>query len=229
MSSSELIELYKLLAVSKDIVLQIIANIILDYTVNNNIMALTVAERKRLMSTLIDKVNGLLKDKCTSEIVLAEKILEATIEATFKFYEWNYNIEFEDVRKIINNHFKGKHFSDRVWDEEEKVAQRLHKFIKDFLDGKVNVNQIKKEIEKVFNTSAYNAKRLVETEVGRVHDESFKRFCIETGVKKIRRNAILDITTCSDCGQLDGVVYDLEDAPVLPAHPFCNCFYDIVE
>ena len=101
--------------------------------------------------------------------------------------------------------------------------------INDFLDGKINVNQIKNRINKTFNKGAYNAKRLVETEVARVEDEAFKRFCNETGVKKIKRNAILDTHTCSDCADYDGVIYDLDKAPTLPSHPNCRCFYEIVE
>lgn len=229
MSTVELNKVYRLLKKSKDKVLQELADIILKYTVDNNIMHISASERKMLMNELTKEVDELLKDKCTSEITITEKLLETVIIESLKFYEWSYNIKFKDVRKIIDNAFKGKHFSNRIWDEEGKVAQKLHQQIKDFLDGKINVNQIKREIEKTFNASAYNAKRLVETEVGRVHDEAFKRFCYETGVEKIRRNAILDVKTCSDCGEHDGEVYDLDKAPVLPVHPMCRCFYDIVE
>ncbi|MGL5149049.1 MAG: minor capsid protein [Clostridium sp.] len=229
MSTVELNKVYRLLKKSKDKVLQELADIILKYTVDNNIMHISASERKMLMNELTKEVDELLKDKCTSEITITEKLLETVIIESLKFYEWNYNIKFKDVRKIIDNAFKGKHFSNRIWDEEGKVAQKLHKQIKDFLDGKINVNQIKKQIESTFNSSAYNAKRLVETEVGRVHDEAFKRFCKETGVEKVKRNAVLDAKTCSDCGEYDGEIYDLDKAPVLPIHPLCRCFYDIVE
>lgn len=229
MSHDELLNLYKMLRESKDKLLQELADVILKYTVDNNIMLISAKDRKKLMGSLSKEVNGLLKEKCTNEIAITEKILETVIIETFKFYEWNYNIGFEDVRKIINKAFNGKHFSDRVWDEENKVAQKLHKQIQDFLDGKINVNQIKREIESTFNSSAYNAKRLVETEIGRVHDEAFKRFCRETGVKRVKRNEVLDSKTCSDCDEFNDEIYDLDNAPVLPSHPFCRGFYDIVD
>lgn len=104
------------------------------------------------------------------------------------------------------------------------MASHLHKQTNDFLQGKVNVNQIKKDIEKTYNTSAYNAKRLVETEVARVQNDSFKRFCIETGVKKIRRNAVLDKRTCEDCSSFDGKVYELKSAPDLPHIHYVDAF-----
>ena len=135
----------------------------------------------------------------------------------------------KDVRKIVNANFKGKHFSTRVWTNEKQVAKHLHKQVKQFLDGKINVNQIKKDIEKTYNTNAYNAKRLVETEVNRCSNEAFTRFCKETGVEKVRYNAILDKRLCSDCEEYHDNVYDLNKKIELPRHPLCRCFYTVEE
>ena len=132
----------------------------------------------------------------------------------------------KDVRKIIESNFKGKHFSERVWSNEQEVAKHLHKQINDFLNGKINVNQIKKDIEKTFNTSAYNSRRLVETEVNRCEDEAFRRFCKEVGAKKVVRNEVLDRKTCKECASIDGKVYDLDDAPGV-VHPCCRGFNTI--
>ena len=98
----------------------------------------------------------------------------------------------------------------------------------DFLKGKINVNQIAKEIKNTYNTSSYNAKRLVTTEVSRCHNESFRRFCYETGVKKVIRNAILDNKTCTDCAEHDGEIYDIGKMPDV-SHPMCRCFYEVYE
>ena len=114
-----------------------------------------------------------------------------------------------------------------MWDNEQETAKRLKKQINEFLKGKINVNEIKKDIEKTFNTSAYNSRRLVETEISRVANDSFRRFCEETGVKKVKRNAILDGNTCNDCAELDGKIYDLKDMPQV-SHPLCRCFFEIV-
>lgn len=229
MSNVELNNLYRNLRNSRNKLLQEIANIILNYTVENNIMVMSISQKNNLLKELTDEVNSFLKDKCTEEIKITNVVLEIVINETFKYHKWNYNIGFDDVRKIINNSFKGKHFSTRVWDEEVKVAEKLHRQIKDFLYGKINVNQIRKEIENTFNSSAYNAKRLVETEVGRVHDESFKKFCSETGVERVKRNEILDAKTCNDCAEYDGEIYELDKAPILPVHPMCRGFYEIVD
>ena len=96
------------------------------------------------------------------------------------------------------------------------------------MNGKINVNQIKKDIEKTFNSSAYNAKRLVTTEVSRCQNEAFRKLCEETNVKKVKRNAILDSKTCDDCYPLNGRVYELKDMPQI-SHPMCRCFYEVYE
>lgn len=226
-SDKELRKLYKLLKKNKDEVSQKIADILFKYTINDGVMDIRNVERVKLYRELSETITTTTNAVGVAEIALTEKVLGIVIKDTFEF--WNYNINYEDVRNIIKKNFKGKHFSDRVWENEEQVAKRLHKLTHDFLDGKINVNQIKRDLEKIFNNDAYNIKRLVETEVSRCGDESFKRFCRETDVKKIKRNAILDTGTCSDCAEDDGTIYELNKAPELPAHPLCRCFFEIVE
>lgn len=227
MSNDELKEFYKLLKKNKDEVSQKVADILYKYTITDGVMDIKNIERVKLYNELSKTITTTTNTVGVTEIALTEKVLEIVIEETFKF--WNYNIDYKDVRKMIESNFKGKHFSDRVWDNEEDVAKRLHKLTHDFLDGKVNVNQIKRDLEKIFNADAYNARRLVETEVSRVHDEAFKRLCKETDVKKVKRNAVLDTGTCSDCAEDDGTIYEIDKAPKLPVHPMCRCFFDIVE
>lgn len=225
-SDKELRELYKLLKKNKDEVSQKIADILFKYTINDGVMDIRNVERVKLYRELSETITTTTNAVGVAEIELTEKILILVVQDTFKF--WNYNINYEDVRKIIKKNFKGKHFSTRVWENEEEVAKRLHKLTHDFLDGKINVNQIKRDLEKIFNNDAYNVKRLVETEVARCGDEAFRRFCKETGVKKVRRNEVLDSIICEECKSIDGKIFDLDDAPGV-VHPLCRGFNTIVE
>lgn len=227
MSEKELKEYYKFLRSKRDEISQKIADIMYKYNIADGLMDISKVDGVKLQRELKSEIITITNVVGEKEVDLTEDILTLVVKDTFKY--WNYNIGFEDVQKILKDKFKGKHFSDRIWENESKVSNKLNSQIKDFINGKVNVNQIKREIEKTFNNGAYNTKRLVETEVGRVHDESFKRFCRETGVSKIKRNAVLDSKTCDDCSQYDGKIYALDDAPVLPQHPMCRCFYEIVE
>lgn len=223
---NELNSTYRQKKESRDELLQAIGMILLTYTIVNDVVSLSKSDYDKeyiLLYKLIKRLtNGDIKqiqDNTT-------KILESTVKSTFNFYSYNHNLK--DVEEIINQNFKGKHFSKRVWDNEQEVAKKLLKQCQDFLKGKINVNQIEKEIKKTYNTSSYNAKRLVTTEVSRCHNESFRRFCYETGVKKVIRNAILDNKTCADCAEHDGEIYYTGNMPDVP-HPMCRCFYEIYE
>lgn len=224
-ANEQLKEVYKEQKQNRDELLQVIAMIILTYTVLDGIMSIKNKdknkENKRLSNIILSFANS---QGSTQERVLKD-VLNNTVKNTFDFYSYNANLK--DVRKIIESNFKGKRFSTRVWENEKAVGEHLHKQVKQFLDGKINVNQIKKDIEKTFNTSAYNAKRLVETEVNRCSSNAFDRFCKETGVKKVRYNAILDRRLCSDCAQYHDKVFNFNDKIELPRHPLCRCFYTI--
>lgn len=224
-ANEQLKEVYKEQKQNKDELLQAIAMIILTYTVLDGIMSIKNKdknkENKRLSNIILSFANS---QGSTQERVLKD-VLNNIVKNTFDFYSYNANLK--DVRKIIESNFNGKHFSTRVWENEKAVGEHLHKQVKQFLDGKINVNQIKKDIEKTFNTSAYNAKRLVETEANRCSSNAFDRFCKETGVKKVRYNAILDRRLCSDCAQYHDKVFNFNDKIELPRHPLCRCFYTI--
>ncbi|MBZ9608644.1 phage head morphogenesis protein [Clostridium estertheticum] len=219
-------EVYREQKDNRDKLLQQIATIMLTYTVLNDLMKLSKQDKKkeynRLSKMVIDGAQG---QGITQNRVIKE-LLTDTANKTFNFY--SYNVGLKDVKEIIGNNFKGKHFSTRVWTNESDVAKHLHKQINDFLKGKINVNQIKRNIEKTYNNSAYNSRRLVETEINRVEDESFKKFCRETNVKRVMRNEEMDSRTCSECAAINEYIYDLADAPGL-LHPLCRGFNTIVE
>lgn len=225
-ANEELKEVYRQQKESRDEILQEIAMIMLAYTVLDGIMDIKKNDKDKIYKKLSVLIVTNYKNISNKEVEVLNNILESTVRKTFKFY--SYNSDLRDVRKIIEANFKGKHFSERVWSNEKNVANYLNKQIKSFVNGRVNVNQIKKDIEKTFNVSAYNAKRLVTTEVSRCQNEAFISFCKETGVKKIKRNETLDSKTCEECRSLHGKIYDLDKAPGI-IHPMCRGFNEVYE
>lgn len=219
-------EIYKEQKNNRDELLKQLADIMITYTILNDLMKLSKQDKKKEYNRLSKIITGGAQGQGATQNKVIKEILTSTVNNTFDFY--SYNAGLKDVREIIANSFKGKHFSSRVWKNEEDVAKYLNKQINDFLSGKVNVNQIKRNLEKTYNESAYNVRRLVETEINRVEDEAFKRFCRETGVKRVMRNEEMDSRTCSICAGINENIYDLEDAPG-PVHPLCRGFNTIVE
>lgn len=225
-ANSKLNEVYKGQKSNRDDLLNEIAGILLTYTIVNDIMGMSKQESSKEFNRLSKIIVQFSKGQAKLTESVMTEILTNTSKSTFNFY--SYNSKLKDVQKIINDNFKGKHFSKRVWDNETETAKHLHKQVDNFLQGKVNVNQIKKDLERTFNNNAYEVRRLVETEVNRVEDESFRRFCRETGVTKVKRNEILDSKICSQCAELDGQIYNLDNAPGV-VHPLCRGFNTILE
>lgn len=225
-ANEELKEVYRQQKEVRDKILQEIAMIMLTYTVLDGLMSIGKKDKEKIYKKLSGLIIINYKNISNKEVKVLNNILESTVKKTFNFY--SYNADLKDIKHIIESNFKGKHFSERVWENENEVAKYLHKQVNNFLNGKINVNQIKKDIEKTFNTSAYNAKRLVTTEVSRCQNEAFRKLCEETNVKKVKRNAILDSKTCDDCYPLNGRVYELKDMPQI-SHPMCRCFYEVYE
>ena len=225
-ANKQIKEVYKEQKNNRDELLKQIATILITYTILNDLMSLSKLDMKKEYNRLSKLITKAIQGEGVTQNKVIKDILTGTVNKTFDFY--SYNASLKDVRKIIESNFKGKHFSSRVWDNEQEVAKHLHKQVNDFLNGKVNVNQIKRNIEKTYNANAYNAKRITETEVSRCEDESFKRFCKETNVKKVRYLATLD-RTCSICMADHEKIFVSGEEPSLPRHPLCHCFYDIVE
>lgn len=225
-AENELKKVYSQQKESRDELLKEIAMIMLTYTILDGLMNIKKNDKDEIYKKLSELTIINYKNISNKEVEVLNNILESTVKKTFNFY--SYNADLKDIKHIIESNFKGKHFSERVWENENEVAKYLHKQVNNFLNGKINVNQIKKDIEKTFNTSAYNAKRLVTTEVSRCQNEAFRKLCEETNVKKVKRNAILDSKTCDDCYPLNGRVYELKDMPQI-SHPMCRCFYEVYE
>lgn len=225
-ADKQLNESYKKKKESRDELLKAIAMILLTYTIVDNVLRLSEKDYNKEYSLLYLLIIKLTKSDIRQISNNTTNILENTIKNTYKHYSYNYKLK--DVENIINKNFKGKHFSKRIWENEQEVAKKLTKQCQDFLRGKINVNDIEKEIKNTYNTSAYNAKRLVETEVSRCHSAAFDRFCKETNVKKVKYVA-RRCKTCDRCLSYDGKIFDIDDKPYQPQHPLCQCYYKIVD
>lgn len=226
LAEKKLKKIYRYKRLNRDVLLQEVANILLTYTIANDVMVMDRATIEKEYEKISKLIVDISKGDAASQEKIIEELLSTVVKETFSFY--SYNKGLKDVKKIIDSNFKGKHFSERIWSNEKEVANHLHRKVQDFLKGKVNVNQIRKDIEKTFNTSAYNSKRLVETEVNRCEDDAFRRFCKETGVKKVKRNEVLDNRICEECKAIDGKIFDLDKAPGI-MHPLCRGFNEVYD
>ena len=205
--------------------MKFISRLMIDYDIVDDALDVNSKTKKKLYKEARGMTKEYHNDVSEKEVKTITDVLKDTIKEFQKF--WGYKVGKSDVEKMLKESFKGKHFSERVWDNEQAVAARLEKNLRDFINGKTTISKIKKDIEETFNTSRYNAKRLVDTEVSRLHDKVFKNFCKNSGVTWIKWNAILDERVCDSCASIHGKSFKLKEAPDLPQHPNCRCFFEI--
>lgn len=221
---------------NRDMLLNEIAQTILSYDVNNNVLNLSIIEKRILINKFNELINNTLSNELKEERKLLNNMLinsakekELTLNFLNDLGQVNTDIKKADkqtINKIVNANVKGKNWSKRYGDNKNAIAKRLRKDIKDLLNGDTDINSIKNNIVKTYNTNANMTKRLVSNEVTRVQEEICEEWQKNNGVEYVMYSATLEHNTCSECGQYDGKVYEINKKPVkIPEHPNCKCCY----
>lgn len=127
---------------------------------------------------------------------------------------------------IFSKWVDGKNFSDRIWDNKEKLLNQLQTRYRDGLAAGLNYDALAKEIEERFDVGAHDARRLVWTEGNFVLNQSHVQAYQSADVKVYEISAIMDSRTSQICNDLDGKVFSFDEMEVgvnfPPFHPFCR-------
>lgn len=143
----------------------------------------------------------------------------------------NVGINYKILRKefidaVVNADFRGENYSSRIWKNKEWLTTKLYEVVsKGIYDGH-SIDKMSKEIKDTFGSSAYQSKRLVNTELARVVTNATEEIYRDSGVvNKVIWIATLDERTNPEDAALDGTVWDLDDVsrPNPPLHPNCRC------
>ncbi|MDU1068182.1 minor capsid protein [Clostridium sp.] len=229
-------KLHELQNANKDILLQKIANIMLNYNISNEFMNLDNKDRLNLRDELFEMISNSFIDEIKSEKENTSNILNNCAKDKFYnncyLYEFgviNYNLKKVSnkvLKDIINVKIEGKNYSDRIWSNKNDLSKKIKVEVNDFLNGKTSVNEINTRISKRYNQNWDNTNRLVTNEISRVQEGANEVWRDNHNIKKVLYSATLDKHTCSDCGEYDGKVYDVDKTPVdLPKHVRCRCTY----
>ena len=126
---------------------------------------------------------------------------------------------------IVNASFKNATYSDRIWMYQGMLKAELDSLLKTGLIQGKHPTELAKHLQKRFGISAYNANRLMVTELARVQTEAQKQSFIRNGFTQYTFLAIG--TACEACRALNEKHFDIdkmmpgENAP--PMHPNCRC------
>lgn len=130
------------------------------------------------------------------------------------------------VEKILENPWSGKHFSERVWNNTDLVAEKVTDImLSGFMSGRT-IDQMSRELKEFTNTSKYVATRLIRTELTYMANQGELQNYKDLGIEYYMYVATLDDRTSIMCQEMDREVVKVEDAEVgenfPPLHPNCR-------
>ena len=239
--SKQIDEVAKIQKKSKQTILDEIAMIILEYTVTNEAMDISIQDKAKLKKQMNELINDVFKDeyKIEKDAITSNLIDVAKDSYYSSCYIYGLGISYtlkpvkqNVLNKIINKKIDGKTYSNRIWNNKNKIAKMLKKEINDFLNGNTDINSISKNIKNKFDIDYNVSNRLVRTEIAKVQCEANEVWAKEHNIKKQLFCATLDKRTSKICQSLDGKIYDFddEDKKIPPLHPNCrSCLIDMVE
>ncbi|AGK97955.1 hypothetical protein [Clostridium pasteurianum] len=112
-ANQQLKEIYKNQKQNRDELLSELAKIMLIYIIADNLMKMSKNDRNKEYLRLSKMINNFSSGQAKFTENVMNDILNSTVKNTYNFY--SYNAKLKDVKEIIDNNFKGKHFSTRVW------------------------------------------------------------------------------------------------------------------
>ena len=126
---------------------------------------------------------------------------------------------------IPNASFHNATFSDRIWMYQDLLKADLSKLLQTGLIQGKNPRVLARELKKAFDTTTYNAERLMRTELARVQTEAQKQSFQRNGFSLYEY--IANINCCDICQGLNGKHFKVESMMpgenAAPLHPHCRC------
>ena len=184
-----------------------------------------------LVVEIQDDIKKNLDKLTTDEKAFMDDVLEKAYKTAYDGtastigYKANWKIlRPEIIATAIAAPIAGETYSQRIWDNVNDLANRIYNDIIDCVRNGKRPSEIARKIKNDFGVSAYQANRLVNTELAKVVNKAQLQIYEESGVvDKVMWTATLEKNTCEYCADLDGKKFDLGKAPFLPAHPNCRC------
>lgn len=170
-----------------------------------------------------------------------ETHLKQTYQETYLNRAYNYHkqterepnfkperLEEEYLQKAINENFKGKRFSERVWGGNmDELVSRVESLVTNDLNRGYPIDQSSKLLAIEFDRARNRAVTVLQTETNGIQAQATLDEYQDDNIKKYRYLATLEVHTCPICGELDGKVFLVKDAekgvnyPTM--HPHCRC------
>lgn len=135
-------------------------------------------------------------------------------------------VDDKKIRKVLNNSWSGKNYSERIWKNTDKLAKLIKNEITDGFHRGVSINKMVKLVQQRMNVGKYEATRLVRTEMNYVQNQAALDSIKDSDMKYYIFLATLDKKTSTVCRAHDRKVYPVDGATpgtnMPPLHPHCR-------
>ena len=135
-------------------------------------------------------------------------------------------LDSETIERVIRRPWLESNFSDRIWEDKERLFAKLDRIIPQAFATGQNSQVLGQRLAQEMGVSRSNAERLVRTEVNHAANQATYASYRELGVEEYQYLSTLDSRTSAICQDLDKRVFRLADAQVgvnyPPAHPNCR-------
>ena len=123
------------------------------------------------------------------------------------------------VEKALSYPWSGTDYSSRIWKNKDILVTNLKQTLtRGFINGS-SITNMTKDLKGVMDIGATNARRLIRTEsihiMASSHHDTYKA----AGVKQVKFITAHDDRVSDECAAMDGEIFDIDDAPMLPIHP----------
>ncbi len=130
------------------------------------------------------------------------------------------------IEAILKNPWSGKHFSERIWNNTDILADQITEVITSGFKSGNSIDKMARELHEYTNYGKYAAERIVRTETTYMANSAEMESYKECEIDKYIFVATLDMRTSNICQSLDRKVFDVnKSTPGVnrpPMHPHCR-------
>lgn len=134
-------------------------------------------------------------------------------------------LDKQGIEQMVNQIWcaDGKTWSQRVWDNTDKLQQALNDNLIQCVVNGSNPAELKHLLMKEFNVGFSRADSIVRTEMTHIQTIAARDRYIEYGCSEVEVWAEEDETQCDACKELHQKRFPIYGAMPVPVHPNCRC------
>lgn len=136
------------------------------------------------------------------------------------------SVNNKQIEGILRTSWSGKNYSERIWNNSEKLARTIQDTVVNGIHRGASVNKLAKEVQDRMSVSKNDAVRLVRTELNYVNNQATLDSIKDAKMEYFQFIATLDKRTSSICREHDNNIYPVDEAEVgtnvPPLHPRCR-------